>query len=199
MIPIEKITCDTECEKRNYTDQLIKTWNKTEPILYEDNVVEGFADTIDVSINVNPDASSKLSSIKSQFEIYKAQTTTVEKMKDVMKKLLKENENFKKDIDKDKSSIYTNDRKVVYEEWARDWLFTIGIALRSFYILVVVLYFYYGPLIKKNEWRTPRGWVIPGCLIIFPFLIYYITISLRAVYDKLIWVMNNKANKNVYV
>ena len=151
MIPIEKITCDTECEKRNYTDQLIKTWNKTEPILYEDNVVEGFADTIDVSINVNPDASSKLSSIKSQFEIYKAQTTTVEKMKDVMKKLLKENENFKKDIDKDKSSIYTNDRKVVYEEWARDWLFTIGIALRSFYILVVVLYFYYGPLIKKKR------------------------------------------------
>lgn len=197
MLPVEKLTCYNDCETRKYTDQLIKSWGNSITSLYTStNVIEGL---VNLQSNDTSNSSLEVNTIKGQNEIYKSQTTTLEKLKSDIKKLLKENEVLNKTIDSNRSTIYTNDRKVVYEEWARDRLFTIGTMLRSLYILVLMLYLYYGPLIKNKEWRTPRGWIIPVCLILFPFTTYHITLLLRTVYDKIIWVINNKSVKNVYV
>ena len=203
MQPIDNIICDTECERRKHIDELIKVWEKSTPIPYANDDAEKIGDTYiqdgKWKTVVTSSTDMGIINIKKQMAIYSAQTASLEKMKEVRRNLLKENEQLKLTIDKDSSIIHTNDRKVVYEEWAKDWLFTIGNALRSLYLLVLVLFIYYGPFIKNNEWKTAQGWIIPAGLILLPFLIYYIAIGSRTLYDKILWIMTNKVYKNAYV
>ena len=189
MIELERINCDSECESRKRADII---FSLPETDIYRQRIVEGF-DSYDTNYN-----EQELRDINVQLSIYVAETHSLENMKDVRRSLLKENENLNTTVDIDKSIIHTNDRKIVYEEWAREWLTTIGIALRSIYFLVIALFFYYGPFIKKSEWKTPMGWVIPSLMTLFPFLIYYIALSIRLSYDKLMWFISNKIHRDVY-
>lgn len=197
------IICDSECEKRKYADKIIGSPQTETPMPFmndgieEEDVIYVKNEVLDTS--TEDSIKEVIVNIKKQLTVYSTQTESLEKMKGVRRKLLRENEKLKLTIRDNKSGIYTNDRKVVYEEWAKEWLFTIGIALRAFYLLVAGLYLYYGPFITNSGWKTVQGWIIPSILIVFPFLIYYISIGLQLLYDKLSWIMSNKVYKNVYV
>ena len=129
---------------------------------------------------------------------YRDKTVDLENTKIYHSTLLKEQGKIARLNEDASASAITNDRRFVYEELAKDRLFTIGTALRSAYVVVLVLYLYYGPFIK-NEWKTATGWIIPSILIILPFILNYVVIALRIFYNKILWLISNEITRNVYV
>ena len=111
----------------------------------------------------------------------------------------RENKELKEAIDGDIAAVQTNDRRVVYEDWAKGWLLTVRKALFVLYVLIVIAYLVVGPFIKASGYKTLKGWVPIVLIILFPLLLRRIAIFLRGVHraSKAIWA--SKLVKNVYL
>lgn len=188
---------------RKYIDDIIASWKTNKDVSdINDNFEE--SDTLLSKIVESgqynaPEIREKLENIDDQIILYETEEVRLERMKYMRRNLIKENAELKSTIEINKGEMNTNARKVVYEEWARERLNTIGKALKILYLLIIGLYFYYGPFIKNQQWKTLTGWVMVILLVIFPFVVYRISIGVREIYDKIMWFMNNKSSKNVYI
>lgn len=219
---MNQISCDSECQKRTNIDNLRKQWqaaelNKKTAPSTSDDAEKKYLIAADGILGYNQKMLNRYTGVSNQAkndaieshneivreikvmnETYKSLTLSLSKLKELLKIRLSENKTLTDDIDNDKAIVQTSDRKVVYEEWAKKWLFTTGKIMRILYVFVAIIYLYISPFFKSSEWKTPKKWITPIVLIIFPFLIYYITILLKEIYIKILWYMNNKASKNVY-
>jgi len=187
---------------RKYIDDIIESWKTDESVSYLDNYEESdklLSNIVDHEQDNTSEIRANLENIDNQIVVYETEADQLKKMTSMRRKLMKENAELKATIDRNKRDINTNSRKVVYEEWARERLNTIGKALKILYLLIIGLYLYYGPFIKNQQWKTMTGWFMVIILVIFPFIVYRISIGLRAIYDKTMWFMDNKSSKNVYI
>ena len=64
-------------------------------------------------------------------------------------------------VDSQQATTQTNDRKVVYEDWAQDWLGTIKSLLTTIYIILSIVYLVWGPFLENSEYKTLKGWLKP--------------------------------------
>ena len=71
------------------------------------------------------------------------------RLQELLKVRLDENEALKKAIDDDERQVATNDRRVVYEEQQRDWLYDVGKGLTYLYIIIVLVFPVYGSFFKN--------------------------------------------------
>ena len=180
------VPCDSECQRAELEDML-KIWRT--------NIVHAYNSPVGTTIVTTPtQIEIEIDSLWDKYAIYLKKTSTLESIKMYNRTLLKEQETLSR-LSED---AITNDRKVVYEELARERLITIGNTLIAVYVVAVVLYLYYGPFIK-NGWKTANGWITPSILIILPFIIHYIAIAMRLFYNKILWLISNKIYRNVYV
>jgi hypothetical protein len=180
--------CVGECAERKILEDMLQIWRT--------NTVAPYVSNEDVDIppdsgitHISQSADPIINNLWEKYIEYRNKTLNIEVIKSYKQKLLSEDS---------LSVAYTNDRKVAYEEWARERLVTIGNVLRVVYVVLVILYLYYGPFVK-NDWKTANGWIIPIILIILPFVIPYIVITLRLFYNKILWLISNKIYRNVYV
>ena len=130
---------------------------------------------------------------------YKGETLALSKMKELLRIRLDENNALKSAIDSEEATTQTNDRKVVYEDWAQNWLGTIKSLLTTIYIILSIVYLVWGPFLENSEYKTLKGWLKPLVLIILPFTIYYIVQFIYFVNSKIAWYLDNKASKDVYL
>jgi hypothetical protein len=219
---MKQMSCDSACQKRTNIDNLRKQWQAaetaqksaptttsvaeknylvaTDGILgYNQKMITRYTGIAKhAKNNAMENHKEVMREIKGLNSTYEAETLSLDRIKDLLRIRLTENSTMTEDIDVDTATVQTSDRKVVYEEWAKNWLFTVGNILRILYFLVAIIYLYMSPFIKLSEWKTPKGWISPIVLAIFPFFIYYIVLLLRECYVKIVWYMNNKASKNVY-
>ena len=219
---MNQISCDSDCQKRTNVDNLRKQWQAAETAqknaptttsdaekkyLVATDGIHGYNEKMlkrytGVAKRAQTDAlvshAEVMREIKSLNATYESETRSLARMKDLLRIRLTENSTLTEDVDIDIATVQTSDRKVVYEEWAKSWLFTVGKILRVLYIIIAVIYIYVSPFIKASGWKTPKGWITPLILVLFPFLVYYIAMVLREGYAKIVWYMNNKASKNVY-
>lgn len=219
---MNQISCDSDCQKRTNIDNLRKQWQAAEisqknalstttdaekNYIVAADGIQGYNEKMlkrytGVAKRAQTDAMEShvevMREIKSLIATYEAETLSLARMKDLLRIRLSENSTLAGDVDIDIATVQTNDRKVVYEEWAKSWLFVVGKMLMVLYILIAIVYLYVSPFIKASGWKTPKGWILPMGLVIFPFLVYYIVLVLREGYNKIVWYMNNKASKNVY-
>lgn len=219
---MNQISCDSDCQKRTNIDNLRKQWQAAEisqknalstttdaekNYIVAADGIQGYNEKMlkrytGVAKRARTDAMEShvevMREIKSLIATYEAETLSLARMKDLLRIRLSENSTLAGDVDIDIATVQTNDRKVVYEEWAKSWLFVVGKMLMVLYILIAIVYLYVSPFIKASGWKTPKGWILPMGLVIFPFLVYYIVLVLREGYTKIVWYMNNKASKNVY-
>jgi len=130
---------------------------------------------------------------------YAAEKNTESRMQELLKIRLSENKELKNAIDTDVGQVETNDRKVVYENWAKDWLDDVGKALLYIYVVLAIWYFIISGFFQKALYKTVKGWGIPLGLILFPFCVKWISLFIVMLYNNLTWFINNKAPKDVFI
>jgi len=196
MDPNQPNVCVGECAERKILEDMLQIWrtNIVVPYVINDDVDNPYVSSEDGGKPSDGAPASHstdpiINNLWKKYITYREKTLHFEIIKSHKRKLTTEYSD---------SIAYTNDRKVAYEELARERLFTIGNVLRAVYVVVLILYLYYGPFVK-NEWKTANGWIIPVMLVILPFVIHYIVIAMRLFYNKLHWLISNKIYRNVYV
>ena len=130
---------------------------------------------------------------------YETDSINLDRMNELLRVRLKENDKLKKVIDNNTGIAQTNDRKVVYEAREREWLETVRKSLIYLLIITVFLYLIFGNFFKKQLYKNIRIWVI-----IALFVIYFLSINILSritfwIYDKINYFYNNKAPRDVYI
>lgn len=218
----KQLTCDSECQKRMNIDELRKKWKAAElsettaptvtldtekEYLVASEGIDGYHTTMlerytgvanSTQKTVLESHNENINEIIALIDNYSTQTDSLTRIKELLNIKLDENSSLLERIDQVTASVQTNDRKVVYEEWAKTWLITVHYILRWIYILIVLVFIYKSPFVSNSTWKTLKGWFVPISLLLFPFTIYYIALIILFVYNKIRWFLENKAPKNVY-
>ena len=216
------LTCDSDCQKRRKADELRRAWKsaaesqKNAPIMtseaekeyyvftqgvpgYEKMLLQRYTKKAEEAKSLAQKSHKELvEELRALIADYTAETISLKRMKELLRVRLDENKALKEAIDQDISAIETNDRRVVYEDWAKTWLGTVGKALLWLYIIVACVFIYKSPFIKSQGYKTVKGWLTPIALIIYPFILKYISLLLWILSDKVSWYMDNKAPKDVF-
>ena len=216
------LTCDSECQKRKKADELRRAWQsaaeseKNAPIMtseaekeyyvfaegvpgYEKMLLQRYTKKAQGAKSIAQKSHKELAEeLKALITDYSAETTSMKRMKELLRVRLDENKALKQAIDQDISAVETNDRRVVYEDWAKSWLGTVGYALFWLYVITACVFLYKSSFIKSQGYKTVKGWLIPVALVVFPFILRYISLLLWTLTDKVSWYMDNRAPKNVF-
>ena len=220
---MSKVGCDEECERKKQEKKLKGLWmdaekaEKASPdITYNAEKryyvyakgESGWKDVLMKKFTATADK-NKDSALKKHKELideldtlvtdYKGETLALVKMKELLRIRLDENNALKSAIDSQQATTQTNDRKVVYEDWAQNWLGTIKSLLITIYIILAIIYLVWGPFLENSEYKTLKGWLKPLILIILPFTIYYVVQFIYFINSKIAWYLDNKASKDVYL
>jgi hypothetical protein len=192
----QALTCNSECQARKTLEDRVEMWRNRIVIPYELNAdTDTPADETVPADDDNPVPNSHLTpSLWKKYYEYKTKTIQHDNVKQVLNKLVKQ----QLSTENDNATIMTNNRKIVYEELAKEQLYKVGNVLTGVYFIVLFLYIYF-KLILENEWKNVKAWIIPTLLTIIPFIINYIAIMLRVIYNKILWLISNKLYRNVYV
>ena len=218
----EKIGCDSACQRRKKADELKKKWTdaakiqKDAPENTEDAernyyvYTKGESGWKDILVKKYTAIANKnkANSLKEHGKMidelhllindYEAETLALQKLKELLQIRMLESKNINGALDSEDAAAQTNDRKVVYEEWAQDWLGTIKSLLTVIYIVLAIVYLVWGPFLEKSEYKTLKGWIKPLILILLPFTIYYVVSFIYYIQEKIAWWLDNKAPKDVF-
>ena len=217
------IGCDVDCQNRRRLAKLRETWKSKEAIerdapfatakaekkyyiakggesAYKEMLMKRYSKVADKkrleALNKHRDFMKELHALVHD---YSSEEKVYARLLELLAVRKRENKELKEAIDGDIAAVQTNDRRVVYEDWAKGWLLTVRKALFVLYILIVIAYLVVGPFIKASGYKTLKGWVPIVLIILFPLLLRRIAIFLRGVHraSKAIWA--SKLVKNVYL
>lgn len=218
----QQLTCDSECQKRMNIDELREKWkvaqineNKAPEVTFDaeknyliaSEGIDGYNNAMlkryttvassakDTAVQAHNDFMKEITTLNDN---YNAEINSLTHIKDLLNINLSENSRLSKLIDQDIASVQTNDRKVVYEEWAQTWLYTVKKTFIWIYIFIAIVFIYKSSFISNSTWKTFTGWITPITLLVFPFMVYYIALFIVFAYNNVLWFMENKAPKNVY-
>ena len=216
------LTCDSDCQKRKKADELRRAWKsaaeseKNAPIMtseaekeyyvftqgvpgYEKMLLQRYTKKAEGAKSIAQKSHKELvEELRALIADYTAETTSMKRMKELLRVRLDENKALKAAIDQDIAAVETNDRRVVYEDWAKGWLGTVGKALLWLYVITACVFIYKSPFIQSQGYKTVKGWLAPIALVVFPFIVKYISLLIWAISDKVSWFMDNKAPKDVF-
>uniref|UniRef100_A0A6C0LMD2 Uncharacterized protein n=1 Tax=viral metagenome TaxID=1070528 RepID=A0A6C0LMD2_9ZZZZ len=216
------LTCDSECQKRKKADELRNKWKSAQKtqtnaptitadaeknyyvftegeIGYEKMLVKRYTQKANVAKGLAQKSHQELNDeLKALIADYTAETITIKRMKELLRVRLDENKALELAIDQDISAVETNDRRVVYEDWAKGWLGTVGKSLMWLYIIVAAVFLYRGPFFQQGGYKTIMGWVTVLALIAYPFILKYISLFIWYLSDQANWFLQNKAPRDVF-
>ena len=130
---------------------------------------------------------------------YTSEKQVLARLEELYKLRLNENKELRGAIDSDEAAVHTNDRRVVYEVRAQDWLQTVNKALFVLYILGVIGILVMGSFIKDSGYKTVRGWLVVAGLIATPFLLRPLALGLIYLTAWIASFARRDAPRNVYV
>ena len=130
---------------------------------------------------------------------YSSQTTYTQRMNQLYKIKLDENEKFKKSLRNELDSTLTNDRKVAYEEQEFYYLHRLRTFTIYLYFGLLITFLIFGKFFKNKLYKNISVWVYIAIYIAFPFILPFIPIGIFYIIDQIKYLLNNKAPKNAYV
>ena len=98
-------------------------------------------------------------------------TTYLQRMNELLRIKLGENEQLTKDIDQYLAQTQTSGRKVIYEDRGRNWLTTVRKIMLFFYFSLLVGYIILGNFIPNQLYKQWKVWLYIALYIAFPFYI----------------------------
>lgn len=216
------LTCDSDCQRRMKADELRRAWQsavyseKNAPIMtseaekeyyvftqgvpgYEKMLLQRYTKKAEGAKSAAQKTHTELvEELRALIADYSAETISVKRMKELLRVRLDENKALKGAIDQDISAVETNDRRVVYEDWAKTWLGTVGSALVWLYVIIASVFLYKSSFVQSEGYKTVKGWLMVAALIIYPLVVKYISLLIWYISDRVSWFMDNKAPKDVF-
>ena len=219
----DQLVCGPECRQERQTDELKNTWltakknltdgpttvalaeknyyefTKGEPY-YENMLLERYEKNAEMlkkkSITKHKDFVKELKSLLAE---YKGEAVYASRMQELLKIRLKENKKFKKDIDDYKAQIETSDRKTWYEIQQNDDIKWSNTIIRFMYYALLIIYIIFGSFLTRKEYMNWKVWVIIGLYILFPFIVYWLTVQIFNIYGSISQYFKTKGPKDVYL
>ena len=195
---VSKIGCDSECQRRKKIDELKKKWEQAENIQkhapentedaernyyvyskgetgWKDVLIKKYTNIANENKHTALKEHKKLiDELHTLIKDYEGETLALRKLKDLLKIRLQEEKNIVNALDTEEANAQTNDRKVVYGEWAQEWLGTVKTLLIVLYIIAAVGYIFLGPFLANGEYATLNGWIKPVIIVVIPFIVRYL-------------------------
>jgi hypothetical protein len=216
------LTCDSACQRRKKADELRRAWKAAEESEkkaptntsdaekqyyvftqgvpgYEKMLLQRYTKKAEAAKSVAQKSHKELlDELTALLADYTAETITLKRMKELLRVRLDENKALKLAIDQDISAVETNDRRVVYEDWAKGWLGTVGKSLIWLYIIVAATFVYKSSFIKSQGYKTIKGWLMIVALVIYPFILKYFSLFIWYLSDQIQWFLENRAPRDVF-
>jgi len=219
----DQLVCGPECQQERQGDELKQLWLTAKNNLtdgpttvalaeknyyeytegesyYENMLLERYGKNAEMlkkkSIAKHKDFMKELISLLAE---YKGEAVYASRMQELLKIRLKENKKFKRDIADNTALVETSDRKTWYEIQQTDdikWWKTI---LKFMYYALLVIYIIFGSFLKRKEYMNWRVWVIIGIYILFPFVVYWITVQVFNTSGTISHYFKTKGPKDVYL
>ena len=217
------LTCDPACQRRKKVDELRETWKaaqyteKNAPtktaeaeknywvfdkgiMAYNNMLLDRYRKKGQANLAESTQKHDAfVKEMKVLIDDYTAETKALARLRELLKVRLDENKALKQAIDSDIKQVATNDRRVVYSNWSKDWLNDVGKALLYLYIVLAIAYLYMGSFYQQALYTSVKGWLQPLGFILFPFSVYYIARFIVYIYNEIAWFYQNKAPRNVFI
>lgn len=220
---LNQMTCDSECQKRKKLDALKQSWldaktneqtapsktfeaNKDYLIAYEGQL--GYENSMlqkysKIATDAKHKAMQEHTRIHEELQTlirdYDGEIISLNKLREMLNIRLRENKQLKQSIDEDIAAVETNDRRVVYGDWAKDDIHSIYTLLKWIYIFFIFVFIYTSGFITNSGWKNKRAWFVLIGIILIPFIIYYIAIALIYLYNRFLWYSDHRVPKDVYM
>lgn len=187
------ILCDSECQKRKKTDELLLKLreaknNKKNAKSNLEKAEKAYKINRDGIVKYNKEIQEKsekdaekiykenmvyLNKFKTKIEtlesIDKHHNEVIKKLEELLKIKNRENENYEKVFENKIANIETNDRRVYYEEVNTEWLDNLKYVLWILYIISVTVLLY-----KKFDYKSVIYWVTSIIMILSIFYMNYL-------------------------
>lgn len=227
------INCDTECQKAKTAADLRRAWMNAKQVELSapENVSEaekkyyvftkGEVGYKDMLVNryrkvanakrgkAEKNHEELMNELETLTKDYEAEDSTLMRMRELLRVRLNENKEIRKAIDDDVAAVQTNDRRVVYENWAGEWLGKVRALIKSIYWVLLVFYFVYNPIAdimaKESVGKyftldsAKKNVPLMAIGILLPFLVGRIISFIFMIIAQLSRFFSNSAPKNVYV
>jgi len=211
------IMCDTDCQRRKRTDELRRKWTqakKTEKeapgnvedaernfyvfskgeVGYKQMLVDRYTKVANKrGDKAEGNHETLMKELDALVSDYNAETQSLARIRELLRIRLNENKELKLAIDSDVADVETNDRRVVYEDWAKDWLNKVRSLLVGIYFVIIAFYFLYSPIISimRGEsigkylemYRLIKNAALLTLAVLTPWLVTWILRRLYVVRD----------------
>jgi hypothetical protein len=220
---LNQMTCDSDCQKRKKLDALKQSWldaktnEQTAPsktfethkdyliafegqLGYENSMLQKYSKiATDAKNKAIQEYTRTHEELQTLIRDYDSEIISLNKLREMLNIRLRENKQLKRSIDEDIAAVETNDRRIVYEDWAKDDIHSVYTLLKWIYIIFIFVFIYRSGFITNSGWKNKRAWFVLIGIILIPFIIYYIAIALIYLYHRLLWYSDNKVPKDVYM
>lgn len=218
----EKLSCDSACQKKRTADELKQKWlnaerqakNSGEEIesakknyyLYAEGKngynnlkkSEYIHSTADYEKNASANHKKLVNEINNLLERYEFNLEHKESLFELSDIKIKENKELENKIDDYGKTIFTNERKVIYENHDMARIMTYNKILIFIYYGLFILFLIIGNFFSDKLYTSPKIWAVLIFYVIFPFTLAWIVRHLFAIKNKISYLFNNKVYKNVY-
>ena len=161
---LDMVTCDSDCQNQKNIDDLRQKWENAKKTqknapqstldaqknyLIASEGVQGYHNTMfnyysevanklkDKSKSSNNDFLKDMNNLILEYNL---DEKNIDKLKDLLQVRLKQNKNYKQKLDASNKIVQTNDRKVVYENWAKQGLSTTAKILYIIYAIIFIVF-----------------------------------------------------------
>ena len=159
---------------------LLSQGNKLKDISLMRNA-ELFSDTIDTVVNLD----NMVMTIDRLGELYNLRKMEYEQLKNA-----KDNQRF---------STWTNNRKVVYENWATKSVDNIKFYITICYYCLFVVYLFIGDFFVKHRYKDYKSWILICVYLAIPYFMNWIVIKIYYIVYQIKYFIDTRLPKNVYV
>jgi hypothetical protein len=216
----DNVMCDTACQQQRTGDKYKQKWElakkkyKQAPeeirlaeknyyvydkgyTAYNDMLFDRYAKT---AAEFKATSNAKHEKVNAEIqELIDAHSTGggyLQRMNDLLRIKLKEQERLKREIDQYMKRTQTNGRKVVYEDRARNGLGTIYYILLFLHFALLVLYIVFGRFIPTKAYADWKTWLLIALYISFPF--FLLPSIIWFIYFLINYIKSWRLPKNIY-
>ena len=193
----EKLSCDSACQKKRTADELKQKW------LNAERQAKNSGEEIESAKKnyyLYAEGKNGYNNLKKSEYIHS--TADYEKNASANHKKLvneiNENKELEDKIDEYGKTIFTNERKVIYENHDMGRIMTYNKILIFIYYGLLLLFLIIGNFFSDKLYTSPKIWAVLIFYVIFPFTLAWIVRHLFAIKNKISYLFNNKVYKNVY-
>lgn len=181
-----KLECPTQIGKELIEGKLSK---------YTKNLHKNFSGNAeDIKKNAKEQHKNYIDELMTLVTQYKSQESYSRRMQDLLLSKKKERDSLKA------NSVNTNvdSRKAVYEIAEKDKLKTSRKIMFYIYYISFVVYLIFGNYFKDKKYRSIKVWIMMTVYLTLPLYLHYVTVGILNLYDKVLYIKDNKLPKNVY-